>query len=96
MNGCAGAAPFDDTHREQCCEERGILLMRLYMVNSRLPSQSMADSPQAHRIIVSVLACRSDVLLRERLGDSAFLSYAVWAGLWRRAIPVVGLAASHG
>ena len=58
-------------------KKRGILLMRLYIINSMLPSQSMADSPQAHRIIVSALACRSDVLLRERLGDSAFLSYAV-------------------
>ena len=70
--------------------------MGLYMVNSRLPSQSMADSPQGHRIIVCVLACRSDVLLRERLGDSAFLSYVVWVGLWKPAIPVFGLAASHG
>jgi hypothetical protein len=55
----------------------------------------MADSPRAHRIIVFVLACRSAVLLRERLVDSTFLSYAVWADPWRPAIPVVGLAASH-
>ena len=55
----------------------------------------MADSPRTHRIIVFVLACRSAVLLRERLVDLTFLSYVVLSDLWKPAIPVVGLAAGH-
>ena len=39
MNGFAGAAPLDDTHREQCCEEeRNTIDATLYnQFNAAIP-----------------------------------------------------------